>query len=102
MPIAGELIGRPERGYFTDLFDDGKTKAVMASVLFSLVEAGEHPFWIEGDRDAGIADAESPGFKRDIDNALWDVVVAGVAEEVVEQDIDQFGACADGGGQQMG
>lgn len=97
MPVAGELIGGPEGCHLTDLFDDREAKAVMTGVLFSLVEAGEHPFGIEGYSQAGIADTQAARFQGDIDNALGDVVVAGVAEQVVEKDIDQFGACVDGG-----
>ena len=97
MPVAGELIGRAKCRYLADLFDDGKPESIMAGMLLSLIEAGEHPPGNPGARKAGIADAETPGFQRDIDNALRDVVVAGVAEEVIEQNIDQLGACADGG-----
>ena len=74
----------------------------MACMLFPLIEAGEHPPRIEWNGEAGIADAEPAGFQRDINNALRDVVVAGIAEKVVEQDIDQLGAWADGSGQQVG
>src|SRR5579863_8347744 len=102
MPVTGELVGWAECRYFTNLFDDGKAEAVMACMLLSLIEAGEHPPRIEWNGEAGIADAEPAGFQRDINNALRDVVVAGVAEEVVEEDIDQLGACTDGGGQQVG
>ena len=98
MPVAGELVGGAKCRHLADLFDDGKAEAIMPGMLLSLIEAGEHPPGIQRHGEAGITDAQALVFQRNVNVALWDVVIAGVAEKVVEQDIDQFGACANGGG----
>lgn len=98
MPVARKLVGGPKGGDLTDLFDYGKAESVMPGMLFSLVEAGKHPLGIQRCGQTRIADAKPAGFQRNVDVALRDIVVAGVTEQVVEQDIDQFGACTNGGG----
>src|ERR1700722_8192157 len=80
MKVTGELVGRTKRGHLADLFDDGKAKAIVPGVLFSLIEAGKHPSGIQRHGQAGIADAQAAGFQRDGDVTLRDIVVAGVAE----------------------
>jgi len=97
MPVAGELVGRPQRSYLADLFDDGKSETVMTCMLFAFVEAGEHSAGIQRDRHAGIADGKLAGLQRYSDNAMGNVMVTGIAEQVVKQNVDQFRACPDDG-----
>src|SRR5580704_16148355 len=97
MLVAGEPVGGLEGSYFADLFDDGEPKAVVTRMLFSLIKAGEYAAGVQRDGRAGIADAEAAGFQRDIDRSARDIMVAGIAEQIVEQDIDELRACLECG-----
>ena len=83
MPVAGELVGRFEGSHFTDLFDDGKPQAVVAGMLFAFVEAAEHSSRVERNGQACITHREPLRFQSDSDIAVGDIVVAGIAEQVI-------------------
>ena len=68
----------------------------MAGMLFSFIEAAENPPGIQCEGKAGIANL-SCRVASNVDIAMRGIVVAGVAEKIVQQDIDQFGAGPDGG-----
>ena len=83
MPVAGELVGRFQGGHFTDLFDDGKPQAVVAGVLFAFVEAAEHSSGVKRNSQACITHRQFVRFQPDSDIAVGDIVVAGIAEQIV-------------------
>ena len=102
MPVASALITGFDGSHFADLFDDGKAEAVMARMLFAFIEPAEQSPGVQGYRQAGIADREAVGFQHNIDIAVGDIVVAGITEQVIQQDIDEIRACLDDGRGEVG
>ncbi len=95
MAAAGISVGGSHCRHFTYLFNDGQAKPVATGVLIPFVKAGEYPAFVEGFGMSCIGNGETTRFEQDIDISGRRIVVAGVAEQVVQQDVDEIGAGVD-------
>ena len=87
---GGELIPYRHGRRIADLFDDGQPQTVVAWLVRIFVESAEDAAAVEGFAGAGIADAQMVGAQLGEDLAVFYVVTDGVAEQVVEQNIDEL------------
>ena len=75
---------------FGDLFDNGEPQPVVVAVDRLFVETAEQSFFIQLAGGAGVADDEQLLLQCNGDLPGRNIVIGGVAEQVVKQDVQQF------------
>ena len=90
MFVINKRITWSDGGNFTDLFDDGKPQTIAAGILCDLIKTMVEAALIQWLGMPCITDDEPVVLQYDIDGPAWDIVVAGIAEQVIQQYIYQF------------
>ena len=95
--VLCKRIAGSDARYITDLFDDGKPQPITAGILRDFIKTLVQTSRIQWFGMSCITDNKLIAIQYDIDGTAWDIMVAGIAKQVVQQYIYQLRVGSDSG-----